>query len=178
MPLFPKLDLDCPTCHTWKIDKTIPGPGGSERTKTSVRSGLNFIKVSPGLASKTPVLASKPNQSRKHAMITRTRGFYPQSHAQAHQSSAPIAFENYLSILVCQKLVKQSSLLKSRIKLHLPLKTDELLYPPGSCLCMDFVFYDMESIRGFTSVLDIMFISTRYPKIFLTRSKRPPLDAL
>ena len=77
-----------------------------------------------------------------------------------------------------QNLVKPSSLLNSRIKLHLPLKIDESLYPPGSHSCMDFVFYELESTRGFTSVFNITFISTRHPKNFLRRSKWLPLDML
>ena len=43
---------------------------------------------------------------------------------------------------------------------------------------MDFVFYDIESVRGHTTVLGIICLSTRYPFSFLRRRKRPPLDVL
>ena len=75
MPLFPKLDLDCPTCHACKINKTTPAPGGSERTKNSVRLGRNLIKVAPVFTSKAPELASISKDSRKHPMTTRSKGF-------------------------------------------------------------------------------------------------------
>ena len=58
IPLFPKLVVDGPTCHDRKINRTIPAPGGSERTKNSVMLGRKIIKVAPELASKAPVLAS------------------------------------------------------------------------------------------------------------------------
>ena len=131
MILFPKLDLDFPTCYSHKINRTIPDPGGLERTKNSVRLGRIIIKVAPALSSKLEV-------RRKHPITTRSRGISPQSNAQDHQSSAPIAFETFLHMLAHQKLVKSSSLLKSMLKLHVQLKIDELLCPPGSYLCMDF----------------------------------------
>ena len=81
-------------------------------------------------------------------MITRSRGISPQLHNQDHQLSAPIVFETHFSMLVCQKLVKPSFLLKSRLKLHIPLKIDELLCLQGSCLCLDFSFHELEIIRG------------------------------
>ena len=43
---------------------------------------------------------------------------------------------------------------------------------------MYFVFYEMESVRGFTFVLNVICISTRHTKIFLRRRKHLPLDAL
>ena len=55
---------------------------------------------------------------------------------------------------------------------------NESLHPPGSLLYMDFLFYDIESVRGYTSVLDITYLSTRCPFSFLCRSKRHPLDVL
>ena len=43
---------------------------------------------------------------------------------------------------------------------------------------MDFAFYDMKSARGWTSVLNIIFLLNRFPFFFLCRSKRAPLVVL
>ena len=50
--------------------------------------------------------------------------------------------------------------------------------PPGSFLFIDFSFYNVVSIRGFTSVLDVIYTSTRYSFTFPIRSKRPPIKIL
>ena len=99
-------------------------------------------------------------------MTTISRGICPKLHAQDHHSYVPIKFVTFLSMIVHQKLVKLSPLLKSRLKSHLPLKIDELMNPPGSYLHMDIVFYELESIQGFTSVLDVTCVSTRHPRFF------------
>ena len=62
--------------------------------------------------------------------------------------------------------------------MRLPLSSHESLYPLGALLCLDFVFYDVERIRGHASVLDVVCLSTRYPLSFLCSSKRPPLAVL
>ena len=116
MTLFPKFDVCCPTCHTCKINRTIPAQGGLERTKNSVKLGLNLIKIAPLLASKAPVLDCPPTGSGKHLITTRSRDFSPKLHAQVIPSSAHIDFQTYLSMVVHQNLVAPSSLLKSRLK--------------------------------------------------------------
>lgn len=56
--------------------------------------------------------------------------------------------------------------------------TDYSLYCPGSFIFLDFSFYNVVSIRGFSSVIDIICASTRYSFSFPTRPKRVPLDIL
>ena len=43
---------------------------------------------------------------------------------------------------------------------------------------MDFAFFNVESIRGFTSTFVAICSATSYPFGFPSRSKRPPLDIL
>ena len=62
--------------------------------------------------------------------------------------------------------------------MHLPLSANESLHLTGALVCMDFAFCDAESVWGCKSVLDIIFLSTRYPFSFLRRIKRPPLVVL
>ena len=45
-------------------------------------------------------------------------------------------------------------------------------------LQMDFAFFNVESIRGFTSTFVDICSATSYPFGFPSRSKRPPLDIL
>ena len=45
-------------------------------------------------------------------------------------------------------------------------------------LQMDFAFFNVESIRGFTSTFVAVCSATSYPFGFPSRSKRPPLDIL
>ena len=51
-------------------------------------------------------------------------------------------------------------------------------FPPGFMLHMDFSFFNVESIRGFTSTFVTICSAIFYPFGFLYRSKRPPLDVL
>ena len=81
-------------------------------------------------------------------------------------------------MLVHQNLVQSSSLLRSRLKLYLPLKIDDLLHPPGSHPFMYFVFYAIDSIRSFACALDMTRLSIRYNKNFMRRSNWPPLDIM
>ena len=48
-------------------------------------------------------------------------------------------------------------------------------YQPGEFFCMDFSFWNTPSIRGFTSILSIICMKTRYSFVFPTRHKHPPL---
>ena len=43
---------------------------------------------------------------------------------------------------------------------------------------MDFTFFNVESIRGFTSTFVYIRSATSYPFGFLSRSKHPPIDIL
>ena len=45
-------------------------------------------------------------------------------------------------------------------------------------LQMDSLFFNIESIRGFTSTFLVIFYDTSYPFVFPYRRKRPPLDTL
>ena len=50
--------------------------------------------------------------------------------------------------------------------------------PPGFTLQMYFAFFNVESIRRFTSTFVAMCYTTSYPFGFPYRSKHPPLDIL
>ena len=62
-----------------------------------------------------------------------------------------------------------------------PSDTKELIQPgllildasylPGVLLHLDFIFYDIESIRGYNVVLDVVCTSTTYGYAFSTRAK-------
>ena len=109
-------------------------------------------------------------------METMLRGQFTISYVQEKCLRVPLYFEAYSPALVHQKIFHLSSLLKSRLKLCHSLKTDEIMHPSCSCLCMDFVFYDIESSRGFVPVLDVTCLSTRHNKKSMRRSKYLPLD--
>ena len=79
-------------------------------------------------------------------------------------------------ILDTKEIIEFKSLLSSRMKLRVQLQVDESLCPPASLIYVDFVFYPIESIRGYKSVLDIICLSLRYPFHFLHQAKRCPLD--
>ena len=56
--------------------------------------------------------------------------------------------------------------------------TDVSKFAPGFMLQMDFSFFNLESIHGFTSTFVAIYSATSYPFGFPSRSKRPPLDIL
>ena len=56
--------------------------------------------------------------------------------------------------------------------------TDVSKLSPGFMLQMDFAFFNVESIRGFTSIFVDICCTTSYPFGFTFRSKLPPLDIL
>ena len=56
--------------------------------------------------------------------------------------------------------------------------TDVSKFAPGFMLQMDFAFFNVESICGFTSTFVTICSATSYPFGFTSRSKRPPLDIL
>ena len=56
--------------------------------------------------------------------------------------------------------------------------TDVSKFDPGFMLQMDFAFFNVESIRGFTSTFVAICSATSYPFGFPSRSKLPPLDIL
>ena len=51
-------------------------------------------------------------------------------------------------------------------------------YKPGEFSCLDFSFWNVVSIRGFSSILSAICMKTRYSFVFPTRNKRPPLSTL
>ena len=73
---------------------------------------------------------------------------------------------------------KLISLLRLRLKIYLLLKYSETIYPQGSFAHIDFVFYEINSIIGYKLTLDIIYLSTRYPFVFLHQSKCTPLDII
>lgn len=150
MPKFPQLSIDCPICHAYKINKSIPSPGGATKTKQCTIINRNKIPIAQTVQDNT--------------MINK------------HQSFAKFDLNKLKTILNTEEIIKFKSLLSSRMKIRVPLAADESLCPPGSLIYADFVFYPVESIRGYNSVLDIICLSSRYPFHFLRRGKRPPLD--
>ena len=56
--------------------------------------------------------------------------------------------------------------------------TDVSKFAPGFMLQMDFAFFSVESICGFTSTFVDICSATSYPFGFPSRNKRPPLDIL
>ena len=69
-------------------------------------------------------------------------------------------------------------LLTKATKISRDPTTDVSKFPPGFMLQMDFAFFNVESIRGFTSTFVAICSATSYPFGFTSRSKRPPLDIL
>ena len=58
-------------------------------------------------------------------------------------------------------------------------KTSERIQmEPGAWFCIDYSFWNHKSIRGFTSLLTAVCLSTRYSFVFPTRNKRPPLATI
>ena len=55
---------------------------------------------------------------------------------------------------------------------------DKTILSPFQRLHVDFSFFSVTSIRGFTSGLDVTCASTSYPFSFPTKSKAPPVDIL
>ena len=51
-------------------------------------------------------------------------------------------------------------------------------YQPGEYLALDYSFWNIKSIQGFTALLSVVCISTRFSFAFPTRSKRPPLATI
>jgi hypothetical protein len=56
--------------------------------------------------------------------------------------------------------------------------TADVPLPPGTRLHMDFTFFNVTSIRKFTSCFTIVDATSSYPWGFPTRSKRPPISTL
>ena len=69
-------------------------------------------------------------------------------------------------------------LLTKANKISRGLTTDVSKFAPGFMLQMDFSFFNIESIRGFTSTCVAICSDTSYPFVFPSRSKRLPLDIL
>ena len=53
-----------------------------------------------------------------------------------------------------------------------------LPHKKGDYLCMDYSFWNTTSIRGFTSLLSVVCLATRFSFVFPTRHKRPPLATI
>ena len=56
--------------------------------------------------------------------------------------------------------------------------TSRLNFRKGELLCMDYSFWNKESIRGFTSLLSIVCMTTRFAFTCPTRNRRPPLATI
>ena len=55
---------------------------------------------------------------------------------------------------------------------------DVLEFPPGFMLQMDFSFFNVEIIHGFTSTFVAICSASSRPFKFTSRGKRPPLDTI
>ena len=53
-----------------------------------------------------------------------------------------------------------------------------LPHTKGEILCMDYSFWNIQSIRGFASLLSVVCQTTRFSFTFPTRHKRPPLSTI
>ena len=53
-----------------------------------------------------------------------------------------------------------------------------LPHKKGDILCMDYAFWNKRSICGFTSLLSVVCMTTRFSFTFPTRNKRPPLATI
>ena len=51
-------------------------------------------------------------------------------------------------------------------------------YKPGEFFCLDYSFWNVISIRGFSSILSAICIKTRYSFTFPTQNKCPPLATI
>ena len=69
-------------------------------------------------------------------------------------------------------------LMKKATKIPRGPTTDVLKFSPGFMLHIDFVFFNVESILGFTSTFVDLCSSTSYPFGFTSRSKRLPIEIL
>ena len=56
--------------------------------------------------------------------------------------------------------------------------TSRLQHKKGELLSMDYSFWNTTSIRGFTSLLSVICMTTRFSFTFPTRHKRPPLATI
>ena len=88
------------------------------------------------------------------------------------------AYEKFKNLLDTSLYNKYKSLLSSQLKIHLPLKVDKLLHLPSALVFIDFVFYDVKSIRRYTSILYIVCLSIHYLFQFFHRNKQLPLNIL
>ena len=69
-------------------------------------------------------------------------------------------------------------LLTKQTKIPRDTTTDISEFAPGFRIQMDFSFFNVESISGFTSTFVAICSATSYPFGFTSRIKRPPLDIL
>ena len=65
MLLFPKSSVDCPMCHACKINKSLPSPGGANKTKSSIQVDRNRIPLAPVLASPADDNMKNANDTKK-----------------------------------------------------------------------------------------------------------------
>ena len=165
MPLFPQLDINCPTCLKFKTNMTIPSPGGACKTKNSTLVGRNDVRASINDNHDNTHLPTKALPSST-TLINNDKS---NAKALSINSDNNNTNSSHGTKLTCRTVLidnKSQSLLKQRLQIHLPLKCDEMMYPPGALLCIDFVFHDIESFRGYKTVLDVMCLSTRCPLHF------------
>ena len=122
------MDADCPICHQQKITSSVLAPGGACETKNSATVGRNNVQTSYNNNTLAPI----------------------------NLTVSQSAFDR--KYLICETYLidsRSKSLLQQRLKIHLPLPVNELLYALGTLLYLDFFFYDIESVRGYKSELDV-----------------------
>jgi len=73
---------------------------------------------------------------------------------------------------------ESTSLLRSRLKIYLPLKYSETIYLQGSFAHVDFAFCEINSMSSCKLTLDIIYLSIRYPFMFFHRSNYTSLDII
>ncbi len=80
-------------------------------------------------------------------------------------------FHNEYTCPICN-LTKATRIKRNKIV------QSKLPHKKGDFLCMDYSFWNKTSIRGFTSLLSIICMTTRFSFTFPTRHKRPPLATI
>ncbi len=65
----------------------------------------------------------------------------------------------------------------TKIRRHKTIPS-KLQHKKGDILCMDYAFWNKCSIRGFTSLLSVICMTTQFSFAFPTRNKRPPLATI
>lgn len=116
MPKFLQLSIDCPMCHTCKINKSIPSPGRATKEKQCTVINRNNMPLAQPL--------------QEHNLNVNSHDIHEITHDMNRLKHT----------LNTEEIKTFKSLLLSRMRLRLALNVDESLCPPGSLIYVDFVF--------------------------------------